>query len=279
VKLRLLVLAAALATPACAARFPVETPAPKATQVVIVSQAGRLATSTPIGGGGTRVPATPTFDPSFNAILTPLAAEAQASGTAAAGTPTPPVRPTRTPAPSATPYPTIELPPLPQGGGRELQSPPTRTPGPPTATPTERPTRIPTRTPTAAPPDPTGPNSDLAHSLALGLGAELTGRLSSPETVDVYSFDVARQDGTILVTVSGREAQYYRVYLISPGRQAAATARPVGTGTAARQIRYPARSELGTWYVEVTSDGKRVPNSSYTIKVEVKAASAAGAES
>jgi hypothetical protein len=68
VKLRLLGLAAALATTACG-RFPVETPAAaSATQVVIVSQAGKLATSTPIGGGGTRVPAPPTFDPSVNAI-------------------------------------------------------------------------------------------------------------------------------------------------------------------------------------------------------------------
>jgi hypothetical protein len=271
VKLRLLALAAALATTACG-RFPVETPPPaNATQVVVVSQAGKLATSTPIGGGGTRVPATPTFDPSFNSILTPLAAEAQATGTATAGTPTPPVRPTRTPAPSATPYPTIELPPAPfQGVARDFEPPPTRTPSPPTVTPTARAPRSPTRTATPAPRDPTGANSDLAHSLPVRLGTDQVGQLVGPQAVDVFSFDVAIDDSTIFVTLSGRDASHYRVFLISPGRQQAAAARPVGSGTAARQIRYPARSETGTWFVEVTSDGKRVPNGPYTLKIDVR---------
>jgi predicted small lipoprotein YifL len=279
VKLRLLALAAALATTACGGRFPVETPpAANATQVVIVSQAGKLATSTPIGGGGTRIPATPTFDPSFNSILTPLAAEALATGAATEGTPTPPVRPTRTPAPSATPYPTIELPPAPyQGVARDFQPPPTRTPSPPTAAATQRATRSPTRTATAVPPDPTGPNSDLAHSLPVRLGVDKVGQLNGPQAVDVFSFDVAADDSTIFVTLSGRDAQHYRVFLISPGRQQAAAARPVGSGNAARQIRYPARSETGTWFVEVTGDGKRVPNGPYTLKVDVKEPALAGA--
>ncbi|HEY3107157.1 MAG TPA: hypothetical protein VGL23_00280 [Chloroflexota bacterium] len=278
-KLRPLALAAALATTACAGRFPLEAPAAvDPTQVVIVSQVGKLVTSTPIGGGGTRIPATPTFDPSFNSILTPLAAEAQQTGTATAGTPTPPVRPTRTPAPSATPFPTIELPPPPfQGLARDFQPPATRTPSPPTVTPIGRATRVPTRTATPAPPDPTGDNADLAHALAVRLGVERAGQLNGPQAIDVYSFDVATDDSTIFVTLSGRDAQYYRVYLISPGRQSAASARPVGTGNAARQIRYPARSETGTWFVEVTSDGRRVPNGPYTLKVDVKEPTAAGA--
>jgi hypothetical protein len=282
VKLRLLALVAvSLVATGCASRFPLESPAPpRATQVVLVSQAGKLATSTPIGAGGTRVPATPTFDPSFNSILTPLAAEAQSSATAAAGTPTQPVRPTRTPPPSATPFPTIELPPSPAPGtgGPGFQPPPTRTPAPPTATWTPRATRVPTRTATPEPADPTGDNSDLAHSLAVGLGEEQAGQLTNPRSVDVYSFDVANDDSTIFVTLSGRDAQFYRLYLISPGRQQAATARPIGTGNAARQIRYPARSEKGTWFVEVTTDGKRVPNGPYTLVVDVKELPVAGEE-
>ena len=88
--------------------------------------------------------------------------------------------------------------------------------------------------------------------------------------------DVLTDDSTILITLSGRDAQLYRVYLISPGRQQAAAARPVGSGSAARQIRYPARSEKGTWYVEVTSDGKRAPSGNYTLKIDVKELALAG---
>ena len=125
--------------------------------------------------------------------------------------------------------------------------------------------------------DPTGDNSDLAHSLSIALGTDQVGQLNGTKAVDVFSFDVSSDDSTIFVTLSGRDAQYYRVYLISPGRQQAAAARPVGTGNAARLIRYPARSEKGTWFVEVTSDGKRVPNGSYTLRVDVKEPALGGA--
>src|SRR6476661_8890765 len=102
-----------------------ETPA-VSTQVVIVSAAGKIATSTPVGAG-TRIPPTPTFDPGFGSILTPLAGSPTATAGALTTSPTPELRPTRTPAPSVTPFPTLEIPPSPERG-TVFQPPPTRTP-------------------------------------------------------------------------------------------------------------------------------------------------------
>lgn len=256
---------ASLSIVACA-RFPTPTPgAAQSTQVVIVSQSGKIATSTPIGGGGTVFPPTPTFDPSFNSLLTPLAANA--IGTAGVGSATPLVRPTRTPAPSATPFPTLGA--APRAPARPtFENPPTRTPGPPTSTPLPRATLTPTRTATPAPEDPTGANSDLAQSLAVAVGEDFSGRLNGPTATDVFSFDVVDDDAVIFVTLTGKTIDRYRLFLISPGRQQAAAGREVGG--VARQIRYPSRSEKGTWFLEVTTDGKRVPDGAYTLRVDVR---------
>jgi hypothetical protein len=248
-------------------RFPTPTPGPAAsTQVVIVSQAGKLTTATPIGGKPTVLPPTPTFDPSFNSLLTPLASDA--TGTAAAVSPTALTRPSRTPAPSATPFPTLEPPPGPPLKPT-FENPPTRTPSPPTTTPVPRNTLTPTRTATTAPADPTGDNSDLAHSLAVDVGKDSSGQLTTKNGTDVFSFDVAEDDAIIFVTLTGKTIERYRLFLISPGRQQAAAGREVGR--VARQIRFPARSEKGTWFVEVSTDGKGVPDGPYTLRVDVRA--------
>lgn len=262
------------------ARFPTPTPgANLPTQVVIVSQAGKLATSTPRGGGATPILPTPTFDPSFSSVLTPLARGAESTAAAAAtgtaiSTATALSRPTRTPIPTATPYPTLAIPPAPplQGIRRDFEPPPTRTPAPPTRTAVPRPSFTPTKTATAAPEDPTGDNSSLALALPIGTGVEEPGLLNGPKAVDVFAFNVAEADQVIVVTLSARDPDAYRLYLISPGRQQAAFGRPVGGVT--RRIRYPARSELGTWYIEVTTDGKRAPAGGYTIRVDLRAPAA-----
>lgn len=248
-----------------------ETPA-ASTQVVIVSAAGKIATSTPIGAG-TRVPPTPTFDPGFGSILTPLALlPTDVPGTPALS-PTPELRPTRTPAPSVTPFPTLEIPPTPERG-TSFQPPPTRTPSPPTPTKAGAavPTRAPTREATATPVDPNGDIADLANAKAIALGTDVSGLINGPKTVNSFAVDVGPNDESIVVTLTApQDIDHYRLFLISPGRQSSAYGQPFGaTG---RVIRYPTRGETGTWYVQVAGDGKKAPNGSYALKVETRGAS------
>jgi hypothetical protein len=258
-------------------RFPSPTPADPARSkdVVIVSAEGKPMTSTPVGAT-TRVPATPTFDPGFGSVLTPLAGTPHPEGTRAAvevlQSPTPELRPTRTTAPTFTPFPTIEMPPA--ATRTPAAPPPTRTPAPPTNTPI-RPTGTPTRTPTPTPVDPFEgggrTNNDLASATALRLDTDVRGQVSSPTDVDVFKFDVDDDSEKlqIVVTLTGQDIDSYRMFLITPGRRAAAYGTPVGT--VARHIVFPVRGELGTWYVELSSQsGRRAPRGGYTLRVTTR---------
>ena len=255
-------------------RFPTPTPAAPASSknVVIVSAAGKLATSTP-SGATTRVPSTPTFDPSFSSVLTPLAGTPTETPIGILRSPTPELRPTRTVAPTITPLPTVDIPPtatrVPPGAI------PTRTAGsaatstrPPAATP------IPTRTSSPTPVDPmerTGNNNDLSRATALSLDKSVTGLLSSPADVDVFKFDIDDDSDNlqIVVTLTGPDIESYRMFLITPGRRSAAFGTPVGTTS--RHIIFPVRQELGTWYVELsTAPNTRVPRGSYTLNVTTR---------
>ncbi len=131
---------------------------------------------------------------------------------------------------------------------------------------------MPTRVPTITPVDPNEvagvTNSDLAHAIPIKLDTDLLGILNGPKAVDVYSFEVTKADETILVTLTGPDVESSRLYLISPGKSQASFGRPLGS--IARQIRYPVKGDVGTWYVEVSADGKRAPRGSYTVRVEAK---------
>jgi hypothetical protein len=248
--------------------------APAGRSVVIVSAEGKLATSTPVGPKSGRVPPTPTFDPGFGSVLTPLAGTPTVAALEVPRSPTAEIRPTRTPAPTFTPFPTIEMPPL---GG------PTGTEEPAAPDAPRRPTGTPTQRPTATPVDPLErggrTNNDLATATALKLDTDVKGLLSSPTDVDVFKFDVD-DDGDnrqIVVTVTGQDMDSYRVFLITPGQRSAAYGTPVGT--VARHIVFPVRSELGTWYVEVSPQkGKRMPRSAYTVRVTTRSLSQPGAD-
>ena len=252
----------------CTGRFPIESTAQPSGSpaVVIVSAAGRVLTSTPVGAT-TRVPPTPTLDPSFSTIFTPLVATGLATMTVQTS-PTVDLRPTRTPALSVTPFPTFVMPPTAQPP--QFSNPPTRTPGPPPNPPTPRATLVPTRMPTITPIDPNEvggvANSDLAHAIPILINTNVAGLLTGPKAVDVYSFEVTNEDDTILVTLTGQDVEWSRLYLISPGKSQASFGRPLGS--IARQIRYPVKGDLGTWYVEVSADGKRAPRGGYTVRVE-----------
>ena len=255
----------------CAGRFPIDsTPTPPGSPVVvIVSAAGKVTTSTPVGAT-TRIPPTPTLDPSFANILTPLAQIGQATMTAQT-VPTIDLRPTRTPAPSVTPFPTFVLPPTPLPP--QFTNPPTRTPGPAAAPPTLRATMVPTRVPTNTPPDPNEvdgiPNSDLAHAIPIAVDTNVAGLLNGPKAVDVYSFEVFNEDDIINVTLTGQDIEVSRLYLISPGKSQSSYGRPLGSTS--RQIRMPVKADVGIWYIEVSADGKRAPRGGYTIRAEVRA--------
>lgn len=245
-----------------------ETPA-ASTQVVIVSAAGKISTSTPIGAG-TRVPPTPTFDPGFGSILTPLASQPTETPGPLAMSPTPELRPTRTPAATVTPFPTLEIPPTPDRG-TGFQPPPTRTPSPPTPTRAGAvvPTRVPTRVPTATPADPNGDIADLANAKTISLGTDVSGLINGPKAVNSFAVDIGPDDDSIVVTLTApQDIDHYRLYLISPGRQSSAFGQPLGAS--GRVIRYPTRGETGTWYVQVAGDGKKTPNGSYALKVETR---------
>jgi hypothetical protein len=260
-------------------RFPSPTPADPVTSkdVLVVSAQGKPMTSTPVGAT-TRVPATPTFDPGFGSVLTPLAGTPHPEGTRAAvellRSPTPEVRPTRTTAPTFTPFPTIEVPPT--ATRTPAGQPATRRSGsaPPTETPI-RPTGTPTRTPTPTPVDPFEKdgrtNDDQASATALRLGTDVRGQLSSPTDVDVFKFDVDDDSEKlqIVVTLTGQDMDSYRMFLITPGGRAAAYGTP--DGTVARHIVVPVRGELGTWYVELSSQSsRRAPRGDYTLKVTTR---------
>lgn len=273
---RLLVLPiAVLAAAACARPLDLvaqESASVQSTQVVIVSAAGKLATSTP---AGTVIPPTPTFSQDFSSILTPLALTPVGGTTPSpsAASPTPLLRPTRTPQPSVTPFPTLEIPPTPDRSQQAASGPPpTRTPAPPTATRPPPPTRPPTNTPSPTPPDPNGDISTLANALAIAPGQDVSGQLNGLKAVDVFGFDVTNGDDQIQVTLNGQDVEHYKIFLISPGRQQASAAQPLGAN--GRLIRYPARGETGTWYVEVTTDGKKVPTGEFTLRVDLRGADA-----
>ena len=271
---RVFLFGAAAALTGCAGRFPTPTPAVPATSknVVIVSAAGKLATSTP-SGATTRVPPTPTFDPSFSSVLTPLAGTPTETPIGVVRSPTPELRPTRTVPPTSTTLPTVEIPPtatrVPPGAII-----PTRTRGPATATRPPAPTPIPTRTSSPTPVDPlerTGNNNDLSRATALALDTNISGLLSSPSDVDVFKFDV--DDDTdnlqVVATLTGTDMESYRMFLITPGRRSAAFGTPVGSTS--RHIVYPVRQEVGTWYVELsTAPNTRVPRGSYTLRVTTR---------
>ena len=264
----------ALAVLACARPVQLDGTATPAvsTQVVIVSAAGKIATSTPVGAG-TRVPPTPTFDPGFGSILTPLAMTPTDVAGTPATSPTPELRPTRTPAPSVTPFPTLEIPPTPDKG-TAFQPPPTRTPSPPSPTRAgaAAPTRPPTREATATAADPNGNIADLANAKPVTPGTDVSGLINGPTAVNSFSFDVGPNDDSVVVTLTApQDIDHYRLFLISPGRQSSAFGQPLGaTG---RVIRYPTRGETGTWFVQVAGDGKKAPNGSYGLKVETRGAS------
>jgi hypothetical protein len=256
-------------------RFPTPTPiAPASSKnVVIVSAAGKLATSTP-SGATTRVPPTPTFDPSFSSVLTPLAGTPTETPIGVLRSPTPELRPTRTIAPTITPLPTVDIPPtatrVPPGAL------PTRavTGGTPTSTRPPAATPIPTRTNTPTPVDPqerSGNNNDLARATALTLETNTAGLLSSPTDVDVFKFDIDDDSDElqIVVTLTGVDMESYRMFLITPGRRSAAFGTPVGSTS--RHIIFPVRQELGTWYVELsTAPNSRVPRGGYTLHVTTR---------
>jgi hypothetical protein len=274
---RFLPFVAALAVLACARPVQLEgaDTAAQSTQVVIVSAAGKIATSTP-AGAGTRIPPTPTFEQGFGSILTPLAG----SPTEVPGTPgmspTPEIRPTRTPAPTFTAFPTLEVPPTAERIGQVFQAPPTRTPSPPTPARAGQPapTRAPTRAATATPADPNGDIADLANAKAVSVGADVPGLLNGPKAVNSFSFDVGPDDEQIVATLTGQDIEHYRLYLISPGRQASAYGQPLGAS--GRVIRFPTRGESGTWFVQVAGDGKKAPTGNYSLKVETRGGSATG---
>ncbi|TAK20094.1 MAG: hypothetical protein EPO26_18510 [Chloroflexota bacterium] len=237
-------------------------------KVVFVSAVGRLATSTPEGSA--RVLATPTFDPGFGSILTPLAGTPSATVAPERTVQTVQLRPTRTMAATVTPFPTVFIPPT---ATRNVHATPTRPPTKPTNTTVPRATDTPRATATSTPVDPNeanGPNSDLSNATPLTLNTDTRGLISSPDDVDVYQFDVDddTDQNQIVVTLTGLNMESFQLFLITPGRRSAAYGTPVGT--IARHIVYPVRGDTGTWFVEVSpKPGKRLPRD-YALKVQLR---------
>jgi hypothetical protein len=267
----LIAVASATLVAACGGGFPAPAPAGPAAgdRIVVVSAEGKLATSTPLGLT-TRVPPTPTFDSGFGSVLTPLAGTPTAAASELQRSPTPELRPTRTPAPTFTPYPTIEVPPV---GDFAANDPTGDATGSPGSRP-GRPTAAPRGTATPTPVDPFEKggrtNNDLATATPLKTNTDVRGLLSSPADVDVFRFDVNQDDNQqIVVTLTGQDMDAYRMFLITPGQRSAAYGTPVGT--VAKHIVFPIRNELGTWYVELSPQpGKRLPRGGYTLKVTTR---------
>jgi len=260
-------LIVALVAVGCGPQF-VDAPAPRPAEPIVVAAVGRVVTSTPVG---VQPPLpTPTFNVGFGAILTPLA-QTPLPTIAIPPTPTVALLPTRTRAPSVTPFPTISIPPT-------ATRPPLLTailpPRRPTIARSPIPTNTPVPPPTATPVDPSEPadgNNDLSTAAFADLDTDIRGIISSPTDVDVYRFDIVddSDENQIVVTLTAQQINLYQLFLISPGRRSAAYGTPVGS--VARHIIYPVRGEVGTWYVEIsTPPGKRVPQGTYTLRVETR---------
>jgi hypothetical protein len=195
--------------------------------------------------------------------------------------------PTRTPAPPGTPSPTIGPPPT----GTPRPS-PTRMimSGPPvipSATPSPRPTRTPREVvdpvdledtriaglpPTPEPPEPDAlePNESTAQAEALKIGDEYDElSMHHQGDVDVFRIPVDEPDMTLVVSLSGRTLNRYRLELSSPKRPNAGRTRFDGT-VALRSVA-DVGDDLGSYYATVRTVGALPPEGPYSISASLVA--------
>jgi len=189
--------------------------------------------------------------------------------------------PTRTPGPSATPTPPL-IPPPTSTPRPTLTRPSGSLPDPaltrPTRVPTPRRTAVPREgvpgaKPEVVPPeategpfDPNEPNDVVAQAVPIDANP-LEAAIGGPADVDVYRFDVTTPDMLLVVTLSGAQANRYKLDVVGP--RGANVGRQRLDGTVALRAIAEVGANTGTYYVYVRGVGRELPQGPYFISADM----------
>jgi hypothetical protein len=253
----LLALACSACAPSIAPPTAAATPVPAAA-VAAVSEGGRLPTRL--------APSTPSPSPTTD--LGALIVTVQPFLTRTPGpitSPTPPLIPplTSTPRPTNT-RPSGSFP------DRVLTA-PTRIPTA-TRTPAPRgtfvgvPPEVALPAPTEPVPDPNEPNDSIGQASPLG-ASPIQGAIGGPGDVDVFRIDVAEANQLLVVTLSGAQANRYKLDVVAP--RAGNVGRQRLEGTVAVRALAEVGSDTGSYYVYVRAVGRELPQGPYFISAEI----------
>jgi hypothetical protein len=188
---------------------------------------------------------------------------------------------TRTPGPSATPTPPLVPPPT--SSPRPTNTRPSGSLPDPALT---RPTRVPTATRTPAPrgtftadnpaivpPEPTEapvdayePNDVVGQAVELDVNP-IEAAIGGPDDVDVYWVAVTTPNQLLVVTLTGPQANRYKMDVVAPRGRAVGRQRL--DGTVALRAVADVGSTTGTYYVFVRGVGRELPNGPYFIAADV----------
>jgi hypothetical protein len=188
---------------------------------------------------------------------------------------------TRTPGPSATSTPPLIPPPTstprptntrPSGSvpdpalTRPTRPPaPTRTPAPRGTFTGQNPDIVPPE-PTEPAFDPNEPNDTTARAVPIDVDP-LEAAIGGPEDVDVYRVSVSTPDMLLVVTLSGPQANRYKVDVVSP--RGGTVGRQRLDGTVALRAIADVGANTGTYYVLVRGVGRELPQGPYFISADV----------
>jgi hypothetical protein len=152
-----------------------------------------------------------------------------------------------------------------------------------------RPTRIPTATrtpaprgtfvgrdPDAAPPEPTAgpedlnePNDDVDSAIPLDVNP-VDGAIGGPDDVDVFRVEVTTPGVVLVVTLTGAQANRYKVDVVAP--RGGNVGRQRLDGTVAVRAIADVGSSTGTYYVFVRGVGREPHQGPYFIAADVTSA-------
>jgi hypothetical protein len=198
-----------------------------------------------------------------------------------------PVQPflTRTPGPGATATPVLVPPPTssprptntrPSGSlpdplltGPTRIPPPTRTPAPRGTFSGQNPEVIPPEPRPAGirpPPDVNEPNDTAARATPLD-ATPIEAAIGGPDDVDVYRIDVSTPETLLVVTLTGAQANRYKVDVVAP--RGGTVGRQRLDGTVALRAIADVGANTGTYYVFVRGVGRELPKGPYFISADV----------
>jgi hypothetical protein len=239
---------------------PTASPVP-ANAVVAISEGGSLPTRP---AAGTPSPSPTTDLPALIVSVQPFLT--RTPGTSA--TPTPLLAPpaTSSPRPTST-RPSGSLPDPPLTRSTRIP-PPTRTPAPRGTFTGQRPGPIPPepRPEGTPPPDVNEPNDTIDRATPLD-ASPIEAAIGGPDDVDVYRVDVSTPEMLLVVTLTGAQANRYKVDVVAP--RGGVVGRQRLDGTVALRAIAEVGSNTGTYYVFVQGVGRELPKGPYFISADV----------